>query len=410
MVLNKIGPKIWISILLITWGSIMMAMAAVKNSTQIFVARFFLGVAEAGLVPAILFYMSIWYTKQEQARRIAIFFAVSTCAGAFGGVLAYGLMQLDGVQGLGGWQWIFIIEAIPTLVLAIISYTSLPDYPETTPFLTEKERKMFMNMMAIDHGPTSEADSNFSWSQFFAVFKDWKTYAFSIIALCDIVCIYSISMFLPTIIHGMGFTALSAQGMSSFPYLVACIFTILGGISADKRKERGFHVMIPMLVATLGYILLIALKDQGVPGLYFATILVTTGMYAAYASFASWFTNNIAGRTKRSVAVALITSIGNVGGCIAGQLYRTSDAPHYVHGHAAALGFMVLGIIFTLALKFLFIHINKKRDNMTHEERYVIISKSTSIDLCDKVNHIFLHEKKNYTLISLLTIAYTNST
>ena len=78
-------------------------------------------------------------------------------------------------------------------------------------------------MMTIDHGPTSETDSKFSWPQFFAVFKDWKTYAFSMIALCDIVCIYSISMFLPTIIHGMGFTALSAQGMSSFPYLVGKI-------------------------------------------------------------------------------------------------------------------------------------------------------------------------------------------
>ena len=157
--------------------------------------------------------------------------------------------------------------------------------------------------------------------------------------------------------------------------------------------------MVPMLLATLGYIFLITLKDQGVPGLYFATILVTTGMYAAYASFASWFTNNIAGRTKRSVAVALITSIGNVGGCIAGQLYRTSDSPHYVHGHAAVLGFMIVGVIFTLILKFLFIHINKKRDNMTPEERYVIISKNTSIDLCDKVTQIFACKKENCVLI-----------
>ncbi|KAI7848875.1 major facilitator superfamily domain-containing protein [Circinella umbellata] len=383
VILNKLGPRIWMSIMMATWGTIMMLMGAVKTGPQLIVARCFLGVAEAGLVPAIIFYISKWYTKREQARRVAIFYGVSTCAGAFGGILAYGLMLLDGVQGLDGWQWIFIIEAIPTLVLSIVCLFTLPEFPETTSFLSEHERKTVMDMISQDNGQYNNSGENvatFSKKQFLAVFKDWKTYLFSLAAICIIASVYSVSMFLPTIIHGLGFTALNAQAMSSIPWSIACIFTILNGISADKHGERGIHVVIGILSSMLGFILLISLKH--VAGLFFATILTATGMYSALGVFIPWIANNFTGTTKRSVAIAAINSLGNCGGVIAGQLYRADDAPYYIHGHAACLGFQGGAVICAIILKLAFLRANKKRENMTQEERYKKIEKDN--ELCDK--------------------------
>ncbi|KAG1157825.1 hypothetical protein G6F36_014212 [Rhizopus arrhizus] len=123
MILKVVGPSKWIPIVMLSWGTVMACMAACKNSAGLLASRFFLGITEAGLFPGIIFYLSLWYT---------LFFSCSTLAGAFGGVLAYGIMQMDGVGGLHGWQWIFIIEAIPTLLLAFAAYALLPDFPENS--------------------------------------------------------------------------------------------------------------------------------------------------------------------------------------------------------------------------------------------------------------------------------------
>ena len=167
----------------------------------------------------------------------------------------------------------------------------------------------------------------------------------------------------------------------------ACIFTTLNGFSAERQSERGLHITAAATLSAVGYILLITLKDQGVAGLYIGTILVASGIYAAYAPIASWFTNNFSGRTKRSVAIATINSIGNIGGIIAGQLYRANDAPQYIHGHFASLGFMAGVGILALSLKMTFIQINRTRDRMTEEQRAAMIEEKK--DLCDKVSLLY---------------------
>ncbi|CDS09767.1 hypothetical protein LRAMOSA02444 [Lichtheimia ramosa] len=130
--LKLIGPRYWISLIMLVWGVIMAAMSACKNGPGLLAARFFLGLAEAGLFPGIAFYLSVWYPRRHQSVRISMVWASSTIAGAFGGMAAYGIMYMDGIQGLHGWQWIFILEALPTLCLTIVTFFYLPDYPETS--------------------------------------------------------------------------------------------------------------------------------------------------------------------------------------------------------------------------------------------------------------------------------------
>ncbi|KAK9764553.1 hypothetical protein K7432_007852 [Basidiobolus ranarum] len=363
IILKKIGPSRWIPIVMITWAIIMMCIAAVRNASGLIASRFFLGVAEAGLVPGIVFYLSLWYTRQEQVLRIAISYSATIIAGAFGGLLAYGIIQMNGVSHLTGWQWLFIIEGLPTLILGIAAYFYLPDFPETASFLTKQERNLLIDRLKHDAGPASETE--FSWKQFKDAFIDWKVYFHIIIYISSSVSLYSLSLFLPSIIGGMGYTNLTAQLMSAPPYAVACVFTILVSLHSNRKRERGLHVAAWMFVGMLGYLLLIFLRHQGPTALYIAAIITTTGVFANVPSMLSWFTNNIGGHTKRGVATALIISCGTIGGAFGGQVYRVDDAPLYVRGHAICMACMALGWSTALLFKWLLINENMRRDALT---------------------------------------------
>ncbi|KAK4516656.1 uncharacterized protein ATC70_011633 [Mucor velutinosus] len=378
MILKWIGPSKWIPIVMISWGTVMASMAACHNTAGLLASRFFLGITEAGLFPGVIFYLTLWYKRSEQATRVAFFFSCSTLAGAFGGVLAYGIMQMDGLGGLHGWQWIFIIEAIPTLLLSVAAYYFLPDFPENSKFINDREREIVVHRLREDAGPSTETE--FSWVQWRAAFLDWRVYMHSLIYICGSTPLYSLSLFLPSIIQGMGFTDLRAQAMSAPPYAIACTFTILIAMHADKKKERGLHVAIPAAIGVIGYALLYALRHKGAVAMYIAACITVTGVFSHIPAMLSWFGNNIGGHTKRGVASAIIISIGNVGGAIGGQIYRANDAPLYATGNLAAMGLMIGAVTFSLLFKFLLERENKRRDNLTPEQ----YAHEAATNICDR--------------------------
>ncbi|KAG2222458.1 hypothetical protein INT45_013371 [Circinella minor] len=380
LALKVVGPRIWIPLIMVVWGVIMALMALCSTGQGLMACRFFLGVAESGLYPGALFYLSKWYTKRQQAFRIGLFYSSSTLAGAFGGVLAYGISFMDGLRGLRGWQWIFIIEAIPTLLFGILTYFVLPDYPAKTSFLNEREREIIVRRIIEDAGPATE--THFSWNQVIQAFLDWKVYAYSLSYICGAICVYSLAMFMPSIVQGMGYTSrLEAQLMSAPPYVFAWIATILNGYSTDKCGERGFHLAGVGFVASLGYVLLITLQDYGSVAVYIAAIITTTFAFATNPPMAGWFSNNFGGDTKRSVAMAFVLTIGNSGGAISGHVYRADDAPHYIRGHTICLALMLCGAMLALLLKYLLYRENKRRDNLTPEEHRIECERK---EPCDK--------------------------
>lgn len=150
---------------------------------------------------------------------------------------------------------------------------------------------------------------------------------------------------------------------------------------ADRKRERGYHIAIPAFFGALGYALLIGLKDQAPAGRYVAAIIAVTGVFSHVPPMLSWFTNNIGGHTKRGTATALIISIGNLGGIIGGQMYRADDAPAYVKGNAAALGFMCAVVIISILFKYSLDRENNRRDNLTEEE---FNKEAAGDELCDR--------------------------
>lgn len=201
--LKKFGPRIWLFCTLTAWCAIMASMSSVHNAAGLLSCRFFLGVAECGLFPGAVLMLSVWYTKQELAVRMGLFFGAAAVSGAFGGILAYAIELMEGTLGLRGWRWLFIMEAVPVLLLMLVVVFMMPNFPERARFLTEDERALAMRRLQMDgSGPVAQA--GFSWPQFWMVFKDRKSYMYSIIYMLSAACIYSMAVVTPSIVREFG--------------------------------------------------------------------------------------------------------------------------------------------------------------------------------------------------------------
>ncbi|KAF9125172.1 hypothetical protein BGW39_007611 [Mortierella sp. 14UC] len=379
MALKRFGPRNWIPAVMFVWGSVMIAMAAVKTAGGLYAARFFLGLAESGYAPGPVYIISMWYARNEQAIRVGLFFSASTVAGAFGGLLAYGISHMEGLHGLAGWQWIFIIEGIPTIVVCFIAFIYLPDFPATSTFLTPAERALTIKRLAVDTGPGIEP--HFSWVQFWAAWKDWKVHVHMLIAILHGIPFAALGLFIPSIVQGFGYDHVKTQIMTVPIYVVACFFVILFTYSSDRRKERGLHSAILSFMGMIGYALLALTRDSS-PGVRYVSLMVcTSGMYGFVPVMLSWSGVNIGGHTKRGVAIALIIAIAHIGSVIGGQLYRNDDAPLYVRGHTISALLMVGATVSVLLFKMLLMRENRRRDGLTPEEH---AKESSGTDLADK--------------------------
>ncbi|KAI9274737.1 major facilitator superfamily domain-containing protein [Phascolomyces articulosus] len=392
ILLNKIGPRIWISCIMVMFGCATASMAAVKNGTQLIIARMFLGICESGLTPAITFYASVWYTKGEISKRFAIMFANGTIAGVVGGFMAYGIMFMDQYQDLYGWQWIFLIEAFLTIAIGIAVFLFLPDFPNNNiTFMNAEERRIFL--IHKENSPASfakfekeeENDENTSWwIPIIQAFKDWHAHALGILMLCTYIPAYSMAFFMPSIIYNFGVSPLVTQLMTTVPNFVASLLGLAVAFSVDYYKEIGLHSAASLLISIIGFALMIILKDQGTYPLYAAIILATAGIGPLNVTLASWPSCNFSGRMKRSAAIAITNAFGNIGGAVSGQLFRESDAPQYIHGNIASLIFVICSFIGCVGIKLVYRHANLKRDTMDASERENILAKDNATTLGDK--------------------------
>ncbi|KAH7021857.1 major facilitator superfamily domain-containing protein [Ilyonectria destructans] len=333
LAMKRFRPSIWIPSIMLAWGIVMTLMGIVNNYPGLLASRMALGFAEGGLFPGVTYYITLWYKRHECGLRIAIFFSAATAAGAFGGLLARGIMEMDGIGGLNGWAWIFILEGVLTVLVAVFAFFALHDYPDTAKFLTPNERQEVIRRLQED----SSVLSNKLHSKFVKnALKDWKIWVHMFITIGIFLPVYSVSIFLPTIIRSMGHAAEVAQLMSVPPYVTACLATVVGGFAADKQRKRGVYVIASCTMAIIGFVVLITVENNSVK--YFACFLVLSGIFAYVPQGTSWNGNNIGGSVKRGVGLAMQIGFGNLGGAIAGFIYRQEDAPHYRAGHGTLIG------------------------------------------------------------------------
>ncbi|CAG8660469.1 2864_t:CDS:10 [Funneliformis caledonium] len=289
--------------------------------------RFFLGVFESGLYPGVIYYITMWYQRSEQNFRIGLFTIGSSFAGSFSGLLAYGIVRLDGKLNLKGWQWLFLIEVRITVLVAFFAYFYISDYPESAKWLDEKERRFATQRLIQDAGKAYVI--HFDKTQLFEAFKDWKVYVSMIQIFGLATTLYSFAMFLDLILL-----------LSVPPFLCGTASTLFVVVLSDRKRIRGPFIVILSLIGIVSYILLIV-PSFGITVKYIGACVVGIGASPCLATSVAWLTNNVAGNGKRSVATAMLIAFANVGGVVGSQIYRPNDGPHYLHGHLMAAIFLI---------------------------------------------------------------------
>lgn len=372
LLLKKLRPSVWLPSIMVAWGLVMTLMGIVQNYHGLLIARIFLGVTEAGLFPGVAYYITMWYCRHEAQFRQALFFSAASVAGAFSGLLAFGIAHMDGVGNLEGWRWIFILEGILTVVVAVIAYFTLYDFPETAGFLTDEERAFVVHRLKYqgqnkeDGAMKVAQDDTFQWKFVKAAFLDWQIWV-NIWVYWGIVCpLYGISLFLPTIIRGLGYTSSTAQLLTVPIYITASVLAVVVAWYSDRVGKRYPFILVCLCIMAVGFIMCIA--GGSVPGVVYAGVFIAAcALYPAFPGNITWLSNNLAGSTKRATGQAIQIAVGNLAGAMASNFYRAEDSPRYLLGHALELGFIVAGILGLLVLVFNYKRINAKRERQMAE-------------------------------------------
>lgn len=377
LILKAVKPHRWIPMIMVAWAIVMTLMGLVQNAAGLQAARFFLGIAEGGLFPGINFMLTCWYARRQQSKRIGIFFSGATLAGAFGGVLAYGLKHIpfpawqhfgDKIQKTtptpGGWRWIFIIEGLITLLAAIPGWWLLVDFPaDDNKVLDRAQTAKWNHFLAKSQGVTS-ADVPFSWSQVYRGFADYRTYLYAVMYISIAEPLYSLALFTPTIIAALDFTGASANLLSVPPYVLGFFTTIATAFLADRFMYRGPFILFWSTFVIIGYAILISPVSAGVK--YFALFLTVAGVSPNIMLAISYVGGNFGPLYVRATVMGFFFTIGNSAGLISSNIYPTVESPRFIKGHAINLGFASLTFVLTSIIMFCNWRDNKARNAISY--------------------------------------------
>jgi MFS family permease len=318
-VLNRVGPRFWLPTLLTGCGVIIVCSGLQSSYGGWTAFRVILGLIEAGIFPGCSFILTSWYSPKELHTRMTVFYSAASIAGAFSGLLAYGLGYLDGTWGYRGWRWIYVVEGLLAVVVGLASFFWISPTPgRVKGWLTEEEKEFLLLRHKYSAGGETgvKEKEEFSWADVKKAFRSIHTYAVALIEFTVATVVYGISFVLPTIVESLGYSNVKAQAMTAPPYVFACLVTILSGWAADRYRQRTLSIMLPNAMAVVGFVIIIAsVRYPNVPGVtYFGIFLMAGGLYPISPAVMAWVALNMAGHTKRAAGIGLMISISQLGG------------------------------------------------------------------------------------------------
>jgi ACS family tartrate transporter-like MFS transporter len=311
LILQRVGARWWIARIMITWGALSCCMMFVRTPGSFYTLRFLLGLAEAGFLPGILFYLTHWIPAHDRARVFALFLTSTALAGVVGGPVSAALLKLRGLGGLAGWQWLFLVEGLPAVVLGVTTLLYLPDRISHARWLSAAEQGWLEDTLQAERATMQKAHGLTLWQ----ALTHGRVWRLCLLYFSTIISFYGVAFWLPQIVQsfsGLGNAATSL--ISTLPYVAASIGMILVARHSDHTGERRRHVALPAFTAAGG--LLLGAAVQRHPTLAFlALCLSATGIWSTLGPFWSIPTAFLSG-TAAAGGIALINSVGNVGGFV----------------------------------------------------------------------------------------------
>ncbi|MDQ2832714.1 MAG: MFS transporter [Acidobacteriota bacterium] len=350
LMLTRVGPRVWIARIMISWGIISTLMMFMHSATSFYILRFLLGVSEAGFFPGMIIYLTYWFPTPERAKAVARFMTATSLAGVVGGPLSSYLLKLDGVGGLRGWQWLFLSEGIPTILLGISVLFLMKDNPGKATWMTPDERTWLAGELAEDQQRYGAATHH----RLGDAFRLPALWVLAAVYFVSQVGVYIVNLWMPLILHSFSRGSASGDAIliaryATLPYLAAAVMTVVVGWSSDKYNERRWHIAGCLTLAAAGFAwtasahsLVIALC-----AMTFAAI----GLWSMMGPF--WtLTTSMLGGAAAAGAVAVMQVIGGVGG-FAGP-YMTGRLRDQTHSFSGGL-YLISGMALVAAMSALLV-------------------------------------------------------
>lgn len=305
VILEKVGARKWIARIMISWGIVSVAMAFTQGSLSFYVLRFLLGVAEAGFLPGMILYLTYWYPSARRARITGLFMAAVPLASAVGAPISGVIVSINEAMGLKGWQWLFILEGAPSILLGFAVLRFLPNGPATASWLSPSERQLIQDGLAADREPPRTERA------LWAALKDGRVLVLSIVYLGIVMGLYGVGLWLPQIVKAMGHTDRQVGYLLFIPYAVSAAAMLVWGRHSDAKGERVWHVALAAGLAAVGLVgsVLFPAPVTSLIALGVASI----GIYATLGPFWPIPSRFLRG-TAAAGGIALINAIGNLGG------------------------------------------------------------------------------------------------
>lgn len=347
IILHKVGARIWIARVMVTWGIIAGGMAFVESSTSFYVMRFLLGVAEAGFFPGIILYLSYWFPARNRAGVIALFMAAAPIATAIGSPISAALLEMHGIMGLAGWQWMFLIEAIPAVILVVVVFFYMTDRPEKAAWLKPDEREWLVKTMQAE-------DANKGGQQQHSILRGLanpRVFALALIYFGTSAGLYTLGIWAPQIIKELGVSSMTVGLLNAIPPIISVVAMILWSRHSDKTNERTWHVALACLTAAVG--LAIAASTGSMFGLIAALTIVNVGISCSKPPLWSMPTMFLSGAAA-ATGIATINSIGNLGGFAGPAMigWVKDQTGSFAGGLYFVAGLLILSTVLTLVLSF----------------------------------------------------------
>lgn len=309
VILARVGARIWICRIMLTWGLVSMAMAFVWDPMSFYVMRFLLGLAEAGFAPAMIYYLTFWFPAAIRTRYMAAYFLAIPLASVIGAPVSSLLLEMDGIGGLRGWQWLFLIEGLPACILAFVVFFYLPDGPKNSRWLSDHEKSRIAARLAAEERPVKH--------QLWPALFDVRVLALCAVYFGVVVGLYGCTLWLPQIVRAMGYSNLETGFVVCGVYLVVTAIMMAVARSSEVRRERVWHVIVLALIAALA--LCAAAFAPSDVLLLVALTIATSAIYAALSPFWVLPAGFLAG-TGAAAGIALINATGNLGGYVGPQM------------------------------------------------------------------------------------------
>ncbi|GHJ88605.1 hypothetical protein NliqN6_5007 [Naganishia liquefaciens] len=346
MLLARSRPSIFLPALMFAWGAMSVGAKGINNLGGLVAFRFCLGLVEAGFFPGVMLLLSCWYKPNELSKRLALFYSASLTSGAFGGLLAGVITEyMHDVGNTPGWKWLFIIEGLATVVISIVAFFILPDYPTTTKWLSEREKALAVARLVSNEDKSERLGHR---QAFVAAVKDLKTWIFTLIYVL-INGAGTISYFFPTLMTVLGYTGRDAQFMTVPIYVVAMVISLSMGWNADRTNQKAYHIIAATIWSAVSFVICATVKKAAVRQVveYAFIAFGGAGIWTAVPIFLSYMVTNFEGREKRAVSIALINGFGNLASVYGSYIWPKQDAPQYKAGFAATTGLIAAGGLVT---------------------------------------------------------------